>query len=796
MLGGLALSLAGARADAAESRYRLSIPTKSYADALIDLGVQANVSIIGTSTCGAGGRVAIAGAFTLDEALSRILAGAPCNYRVLDPRTVRIVAPPPAAKGGPEPEPVRTPTLLGEVLVTAAKRTTSVSKLAASVSVIPHDQIELTGAADVLQTTAQMAGVLTTNLGPARDKLILRDLSDGAFTGRTRSTVGSYLDDAAINYNAPDPDLQLVDVERVEVVRGPQGALYGSGSLSGMFRIVTRKPDLTRPAFGIAGLAAHTEGGSPSEEIEGYANFPLLTDTAALRVVAYRDVQGGFIDNANLRLSNVDKTVREGGRTILRLQPHDAWQIDLAATAQRLRSNDTQYTTPSLSAARDQRQSRVQEGHKNDFAEASATVRGELGWANLRTVLSVVDHTFSSQFDASKVLEDVFNAPESSLGVYYERTRARMVSGDVLLRSARPVPFGWLIGFYASTSTEKSPAALDFQQTSGELARVYTEAREDRLHETAVYGEATWLFAPGWTASLGGRLFGSNVHTKSEIVAKPPGVSRSFGKQMDFNGFSPKLSIQREFASGGLAYALFSEGYRAGGFNSGGFVLIRSNRQSFAPDRLRNYELGLKARLFDARMNLRTAVFYDQWRNIQTDQYRPSGIPYTANVGDADVTGWETELDYDFDFGLSVQLNSLLADSRITRANPDFAAQVVSALPTVPRFSGGVLAVYQHPLPRHLVLRLIGETGYVGSSAVSFDASKTARMGEYARTEVSAQIAGRDWTATLFILNPADTAGDTFAYGNPFTFGPTAGQVRQSTPQRPRTIGIRLSANY
>lgn len=794
MLGGLALSLAGARADAAETaRYRLSIPAKPYADALIDLGLQANVSIIGTSACGPGGQAGASGSFALDEALARLLAGAPCGYRILDPRTVRIT-PPPVAKPDQEPPP-RTATLVTEVLVTAAKRPTGVGKLPASASVVPHDQIELTGASDVISTTSRMAGVLTTNLGPARDKLILRGLSDGAFTGRAPSTVGSYLDDAAINYNAPDPDLQLVDVERVEVIRGPQGALYGSGALSGVFRIVTRKPDMTRAAFGLAGLTAWTKGGSPSEEIEGYANLPVIPDAAAMRLVAYRDVQGGYIDNAELRLSNVDRTVREGGRAALRVQPHDAWQIDLAATAQRLRSDDTQYTTPSPSLKTDQRQSRVQEGHKNDFAEANATVRGELGWASLRVTIDAVDHTFSSQYDASQIAQDVFHADPSALGVYYERTRISMISEDALLRSAGAGRLSWLAGLYNVETVERSPSSLDIQARAGGLARFYTEDRRDLVRESAVYGELSYEVAPLWTVSAGGRLFRTNVHTDSDVIAPvPPGQSRSFRNQTDFDGFSPKLSVQRELSAGGLVYALFSEGYRAGGFNSGGLQLIRPNRRQFQPDRLRNYEAGLKTRLFDARMNLRTSVFFDQWRDIQTDQYRPSGIPYTANVGDADITGWETELDYDFDFGLSLQATALLAHSRITRANPDYAAQVVSALPTAPRFSGALLAVYQRPLPRSLLLRLIGQTGYVGASAISFDASKTARMGQYAQTELSAQLAGRDWTATLFALNPADNAGDTFAYGNPFTFGQVG--VRQSTPQRPRTIGMRLSVNY
>lgn len=788
MLGGLALCLAATRADAAEARYRLSIPPKPYADALIDLGVQANVSVIGTSACGTDGRADLVGILTLEEALGRLLAGAPCSYRILDPRTVRIGprAQSRRAEGGP-----RAPTLVSELLVTATKRPASVSRLPASVSVIPHDQIETTGSADVTHATGQLSGVLTTNLGPGRDKLILRGLSDGAFTGRARSTVGSYLDDAAINYNAPDPDLQLVDVERIEVIRGPQGALYGAGALSGVFRIVPRKPDMTGFAFGLAGLTANTEGGSPSREIEGYVNIPLSRDVAALRIVAYRDLQGGYIDNARLRLSNVDRTVREGGRAALRLQPSDNWQLDLSATAQRLRSNDTQYTTPN--AGPTGRLSRVQEGHKNDFSEAAATLRGELGWSSLRSSIAVVDHSFASQYDASAVL-DLFGADPSDLGVYYERTRISMVSQDTVLRSSRPGPLNWMIGVYSVVSIEKSPSALDFQSPRGVLERVYGEHRRDRLRESAVYGEASYLFAPSWTVSMGGRLFTSDVKTQSAVDARsPPGVSRSVRNKRDFQGFSPKLSIQRDLASGGIVYALFSEGYRSGGFNTGSFTFpFRSGRQTFSPDRLLNYELGLKTRFFERRLSVRGAVFFDQWKKIQTDQYRPSGLAYTANLGDAQINGLETEVAYDFDFGLSVQANALIASARITQANLDLVPQLITGLPSVPKFSGGLVAVYQHPLPMNLTLRLIGETGYVGASATSFDASKQTRMGQYAQTKLSAQVAGRAWSATLFVSNPMNDAGNTFAYGNPFTFG----QVRQSTPLRPRTVGLRLAANY
>ncbi|MBS0332672.1 MAG: TonB-dependent receptor plug domain-containing protein, partial [Proteobacteria bacterium] len=172
--------------------------------------------MLNIQACGAGGRAQLMGRYDLREALSRLLAGAPCAYRIVDAGTVRIV--PVSAQAH-----VAAPStpLVDEILVTARKRPERMDSLPAGVSVVSADQLLLTDAYDVRGTAGQLVGVLTTNLGPGRDKLLIRGLSDGAFTGRARSTVSTYLDDTPLNYNAPDPDLRLTDVSRVETVRGP-----------------------------------------------------------------------------------------------------------------------------------------------------------------------------------------------------------------------------------------------------------------------------------------------------------------------------------------------------------------------------------------------------------------------------------------------------------------------------------------------------------------------------------------------------------------------------------------------
>ncbi|WP_156467221.1 MULTISPECIES: TonB-dependent receptor [unclassified Phenylobacterium] len=820
LLGGVALACVAGGAEAADARLRFAIPTRSYADALIDLGLQANISILGTANCGPDGRVTLSGRHSVREALDRLLAGAPCRYAIIDTRTVRIL---PGARPAPDEPPgrdtPRAPALVSEVVVTAAKRPVALEQLPAGVSAITRDQIAATRAVDVRQTTGQLAGVLTTNLGPGRDKLLIRGLSDGAFTGRARSTVSTYLDDAPINYNAPDPDLRLVDIDRIEVVRGPQGALYGSGSMAGIYRIVTSKPDLERPAFGASAGIASTKGGDSSHEFDGYASLPLIKDRIAVRIAAYRDTQGGYLDDVKLRIANVDQTRRDGGRIAVRVRIDDHWRLDALAATQHLRSNDTQYVTTQTGSARGglgialenpddggigapaQRANRVREAHNNDFSYVGATLQGEFAWGTLTSSTSYVHHVFSSQFDAFAALDpSIPTAPlggiagAADLGVFTEATRSNLLVQDVVIRSSGVGAFNWIFGLYAARTLERYPSTLGVLSTGSVVMTAYSENRKDRQREYAVYGEGSYDLGGGWNATLGGRLFETRVHTTAALDVVRPYEPRSFDQARTFNGFSPKLSIQRQFANGDLIYALVTEGYRPGGFNSSGFFPIRASRAAFAADRLRNFEVGVKVRRMDNRLGVRAAAYYDDWSHIQSDRYRTSGLAYTANVADAHIAGLEAEVVYDWPFGLSLQLNGLLSDSRVKNPNPDFNAPITDDLPGVPKVSGGLLAAYEHPLPGDFTLRLVAEANYVGRSTLTFDASQQQRMGRYLRAQLSAELATDHWRLMAYVSNPFDDDGDTFAYGNPFSFSQQG--VRQATPQRPRTVGLRLGAAF
>jgi iron complex outermembrane receptor protein len=359
------LALAG-EADAAPARFAFHIAAKSRSEALIDLGVQAHVTLGGASSCTGQGK-AVVGVMTLRQALDAVTTGGACRFEILDNATVSIRPAPTAAraaKPSPAPSPAAIVQAVDSVIVTATKRPTRLGAAAGGLSVISAARLRDTGAIDTTSISQQTAGFITTNLGAARNKIMLRGLSDGTFTGRTQQTVGTYLDNIPLTYNAPDPDLRLIDVDRVEILRGPQGALYGGGSLSGVYRIVSTKPvaermvglgpgsarrprSPARPAA--APRACSTYRWSPTAPPFGWR--PIATWTAAMSTTSTCACPTSTAPRAPAVARPWRwRSIRD-------------WSILVSGARQDLHATDSQYTTPSLGGPR--RANQVRETHDN-----------------------------------------------------------------------------------------------------------------------------------------------------------------------------------------------------------------------------------------------------------------------------------------------------------------------------------------------------------------------------------------------------------------------------------------------
>jgi outer membrane receptor protein involved in Fe transport len=775
-LAGVAVS---GSAEAASPHVRFHLEPKRTSEALLDLAQQANVTLIGAAACDGYSRARIVTAMPVEQALDELLAGAPCAWKMIAPGAVEITALPRAATARPV-----SVVAVSELLVTATKRVRDPRQLAVSMTAVSGKDLQTTGASDAAEGAAQL-NLLSTNLGPGRDKLLLRGLSDGAYTGRARSTVATYLDDIPINYNAPDPDLRLVDVERVEIARGPQSTLYGAGFLSGLYRIVLRKPDLGAFSGEMRASGAITEHGGPSGAIEGYFNAPIWYDLAGLRVSAYDELDGGYLNDVRLHKNDANRTERRGGRMTFLAQPRNDWTVEVTAAAQHLRSSDTQYTAPGLGL---NRVNRIAEPHVNDIGLITARVNKVWGWGELTSSTGVVRHDYGSFYDATEVQNNYTVLADTS--AYSEKTGATMVVEDVFLTSRGAGRFQWLAGLYASSTSEHSPTNFLATKTFAPKfpVAVYGDDRHDRIDELAAYGEASLEFAPGWMAAVGGRAFTIHTRTKSRVDSElfPP---RNLDRGVNFTGFAPKVSLQREFSAGDMIYAVMSAGSRTGGINSGGAQPLPSDRETYAPDRLTNYEVGLKLQLFDRRLALNSAVFYDTWKDIQTDQFRASGIPFTTNAGDAAILGLEAEVAFRLAGGLSASLNGRVDRTRISNLNPIFASTIVRGLPDAPSVSGGAVVTYERPLGGDWLLKLVGETTYVGRSRVNFNTTFP-EMGGYVRSKLLVELRRKAMGVQIYLTNPTNAFSDTFAFGNPFN----PSQTQQVTPQRPRTLGFTLFA--
>ncbi len=787
------LAASAAHATPAERPYasvRLQIPAKPVHAALIDFALQAELSLGGDLDACAGVSPALSGRMAPQAALERILAHSGCSYVMSDPRTVLIrkATPPKPRHVAVAPAPA-TSLGLGEVVVTAQRYPNLPGRTPYAISVVSGSTLARETLTSLADLTGQVAGMTVTNLGPGRDKILLRGLSDGAFTGQAQSMVALYLDDVPITYSAPDPDLRLADIERVEVMRGPQGTLYGGGSLGGVLRIATRKPDLDRYEANVLAGLAYTWDGGIGGELEATANIPITPGRVALRAVAYRDTQDGYIANAALDLKHVNGSKREGARASLRvaLSPH--WTATLGLTAQSINNDDTQYGFRRLGAHL--RDNPVREPHDNDFHHLSLTLAGDGDWGRLTGSISRLSHQFDSRYDATSAAT-LYGLPAGP-AAFDEEKAIDLTVAEVAYASPSDRRLHGLVGAFGSTGTTRLHSLLHGLEPAGQTG--YAERRRDKINETAVYGEVTFDATKRLSATAGLRWFDFRFDTDS-VVAQAAG-QRAFSGADDANGLSPKILVSYDARPGLLFYAQAAEGYRPGGYNTAGrigqaFDVAGSPARRYQADELWNYEVGVKLRAWDERLQGRVALFYATWESVQSDQYLADGTAYTANIGNGDNRGIEAEAALRLNNQVDLRAAALLNDPEITRQNLDFSSRHDASLPGVPRASASFGVDYHRPLPHDLVLRLQGQATYVGSSYLTFDADNMHEMGEYLGLRGVAGLEAGTWTLAATVDNPFGARPNSFSFGNPFLI--TRDQI--ITPPRPRTIALRLSARF
>ena len=775
----------------AEAPRRLSIPAQPMTTAILQLGSQAGVSIGAGEAAVCGRSRAVRGDYEVETALRLMLAGGGCTFRRIDARTYLIVRRPPAPPRpvAPPPPPPAATVDLDTIVVTATKRDIALANAPYSLSAVDGAVFDAASRRDTAALATRLAGLTVTNLGPGRNKLFVRGLADSALTGQTQAMVGLYLDDTRLTYDAPDPDLRLVDLERVELLRGPQGTLYGAGAIGGVLKLVSRAPRLDAYEAEAAAGLTFADDTAPGHSVDLILNAPLLRDRLALRAVVYEEVLEGVVDDPGLGVRNTGATVRNGARVGLLWRINSRWEARLGTVFQILELDDSQYAFESLPPY--ERSLSVREPSNNDFNGASLSLTGDYDWGRVKLTSAYQGHDLDRRYDATTAAAR-FGAGGGPLA-YEEADSIRAFAVEASITSAPSGRLGWLAGFYGSHySHDRTSEVIDLEPD----APLYEAEKRDETNEGALFGEVTWAPNDRLKLILGGRYF--YVATRSSTRALLHGGSTDvFDGESQDDGFVSKAVVEYALRDKILVFGQVSQGYRVGGFNGG--VLLEGDYgrpggpqpyREFRPDTLISHELGVRWRTFDDRLALRLAAFVVDWRSIQSDRVSSDGLPFTANIGSGSNEGIEVEGVWQ-EGPWRVDVNFMGGNPHLDAANDSYPLATDGDLPGVPKVLGAASA-RREGLFLGRRAWASGSIGYVGRSTQQLTPETTTDMGGYMTTEMAMGLVSGPWSATLRLDNLFGSAGDTFGYGNPFLVG----SETVITPQRPRNLSLSLSRRF
>jgi outer membrane receptor protein involved in Fe transport len=695
-------SSVAASAGGAESAGTLSadIGPRPVAEALAAFGRQTGLQLIYVATIAEAqqSKGARAG-LTASEALAQLLDGTGLRFEFLNARTVRIFPAPtvvpttvvslPAPQGRPERRSDVPASLSAreEVIVTATRREERANDVPISMEVWSQEGIAAWGAKNTADIASLTPGVQFDHYP---ERLFQTNIAMRGLNGRNGTAIGIYLDDVPI----PAPSAWgasvyrsfplLFDLERVEVLRGPQGTLFGQGAMGGAVRFITQQPDLTEHSGVASAEAAETARGGMSYESGAALGGPLVAGSVGFRVAGWRRSDGGFVDRVDPFTgatvdANANRSVSEVFRGALIFAPSDALRIVPSLTYQSESVHDTPsfYTYLSDPGAAILKNGKLlpQPGD-DEFALASLRLTATPATTELTALTSYFHRTTSRGEDFTNI--GIWNNPmgpeypldySGAILTTHHMTETRF-SEEVRLSSVvSNSRLTWLGGaFYSYERHRETDNTVARDPTVGAAVDGYSALAGSET-EFATFGQVAVRFTQQYTASAGLRIaqyeHDGNFETGGPLNAGVP----TFRAASRDTSLAPRFGLEYRQNEEQLFYASIAEGYRPGGFN-GPFPSSCGVPAAgpYRPDSLWSYELGGKNRLFSGRLQLNTSLFYASWRDTQFSLVTPAPqeCSYTANVGRAMSRGFELQAQALMTEYLKTDLTIAYEDARYT----------------------------------------------------------------------------------------------------------------------------------
>lgn len=557
-----------------------------------------------------------------------------------------------------------------EIIVTAGMRDQSIKDFSGSISVIKMDS--LNPGASLSDIANQVPGLSVIDNGPRNiTPIVMRGLRMDTVDSRDfigdGSTVTSYVDNIPLQGFFVPPSFSLKDLQQVEVLRGPQGTLYGNASVGGLIRYITAKPDLTKNAVAITtDLSQTAESHGFNYDTDLVANMPIIADELGARVLLSRAENQGFVDNKYLltgEQKDINSDQSEQVRASLLWKPTTEFSLGGSYEYQKNNVEDRQATNEEFTGDEYGASSRYLQPKHSVLRLASVDATYEFDWATLTASVNQSNyktHTIADQTDYLLTLDktygwgyytsyDQFSAfTKGDMDIVKDSAEIRFVSPDD--QSLR-----WLAGVFASNDdlnavvadrvpgfaavfNEDRPEDLDYLATQSEV-----------LREQSVYAEVAYDLTSAWEISLGGRAF--REEDNAEVCSMLFPTSKSYeGNNYPLScldgddvqrGSLGKFSSKYKVSEDQSVYLAITEGYRRGGTN---FVPVETvENRNYKADTNVNYEIGTHSDFLDNKIQLNAAVFYIDWKDVQVKTYNADGYKITANAGAATSKGIELE---------------------------------------------------------------------------------------------------------------------------------------------------------
>lgn len=706
----------------------------------------------------------------------------------------------PTTNSDPAADQAATPAVIAsndsDIVVTAAKRDDTLLNVASSVTALSGNRLQELGLSSFQDFIRLAPGVSFQSVTPGRTQISIRGVNVG--TTQPSTSVATYFDEVPLNTSAtsslsgdlnidPDP----FDLQRVEILRGPQGTLYGANALGGVIKYVPQSPKFDRvAAAGSANIGAVHKGGTDLG-IKGMINVP-MADWAALRVVGFYRKDAGYIDNVSLNEKDVNWAKNRGGRAILELRPLSGLTIKLTALLQRLTtggdSSVDALRTTQTPAFGDLTQARpIPEGVSDRFNMYNTVVSYDFGFANL------ISSTAWTRQRFSRASTSVAIDPTSQYSTVFKGTNNKFVQ-EVRLQSPSASGHGleWQLGgFYTNehynrTSTDylidlPSMQSLD-SDVSGTIAS---------YAEKAVFANATYYFNSMFDIAGGVRY---SHNDQNGFGTNNSGAFNGRSGASDDNKVTWSATGRFHPAKDILLYANVSTGYRAGGPNF--FAVGQAIPPSFGPEELTNYEAGLKLSTPDKKATFTLSGFYIDWSSIQLPLI-VNRLTFRGNNGTADSKGFEASATLLPVQGLNLAGTLSYTDSRITSDERTGVGAVPGErMAGAPRWSGSLTADFERPISDQLKGFAGGTFTFSSNRPNSYRLSVNTPYVLIPGFETFGLRTGVDagsWRLTLAADNLFDKRGVTDDYTFPRYFGELLGvgtYYDQLGTIKPRTIRL------